>query len=53
VAVLDTEKRRIESSFSFIAKPDGFSIPDEAAAIHGITTEIDIDYYNFIQARLA
>jgi len=25
---------------SFIIKPDGFKIPDEAAMIHGITTDL-------------
>jgi DNA polymerase III subunit epsilon len=28
------------SSVSLIIKPDGFTIPEEASAIHGITTEI-------------
>lgn len=31
------------SSISVIIRPDGFTIPDEAAAIHGITTELAMD----------
>jgi len=27
---------------SFIIKPDGFKIPDEAAMIHGITTDFAV-----------
>lgn len=36
---LCNEKGRILNTFSSIVIPEGFTIPDEAAAIHGITTE--------------
>lgn len=39
-AVLDTEERRIKSQFSLIVQPEGFTIPEEASNIHGITTGI-------------
>lgn len=35
----DTESRKIVSSLDLIIRPDGWEIPDEVAAIHGITTE--------------
>lgn len=35
----DTTTREIVSSIDLIIRPDGWEIPDEVAAIHGITTE--------------
>lgn len=35
----DTDSREIISSVDLIIRPDGWEIPDEVAAIHGITTE--------------
>ncbi len=34
----DSENHRLETG-NFIVRPDGFSIPDDAARVHGITTE--------------
>ena len=39
-AVLDTETMKIVESYSSYAKPEGWEIPAEATAIHGITTEM-------------
>lgn len=36
--LLDQEGRRVDA-FDVIIKPDGWTIPDDVAAIHGITTE--------------
>ena len=41
-ALLTDEEGDDVDSFSVIIKPDGFTIPTEAAAIHGITTETAI-----------
>ena len=38
-AIVDSETRETIASIELIAKPDGWVIPDEVAAIHGITTE--------------
>lgn len=38
-AIVDSESRETIASVELIAKPDGWVIPDEVAAIHGITTE--------------
>ena len=38
-AIVDSESRETIASVEWIAKPDGWVIPDEVAAIHGITTE--------------
>jgi DNA polymerase III subunit epsilon len=38
-SIVDTESRRVVSSLHLIAKPDGWTIPDECAELHGITTE--------------
>lgn len=38
-ALVDGESREVIASIDLIAKPDGWTIPDEVAAIHGITTE--------------
>jgi len=35
----DLDTRQIITSFDLIAKPEGWTIPDEVAAIHGITNE--------------
>lgn len=35
----DADSRELVDSFEAIVKPDGWKIPDEVAAIHGITTE--------------
>lgn len=37
--LVDSESRKVIQSLDLIAKPDGWIIPDEVAAIHGITTE--------------
>lgn len=37
--LVDLDTRRIVSTLDVICKPDGWLIPDEVAAIHGITTE--------------
>lgn len=36
----DEESREVVATLDLIIKPDGWVIPDEVAAIHGITTEI-------------
>ena len=38
--VLCEEDGHERASFNFIVRPDGWEIPDEVAAIHGITTDI-------------
>jgi DNA polymerase III epsilon subunit-like protein len=37
--VVDTEVNRITQSMNLIVCPDGWEIPPEASAVHGITTE--------------
>lgn len=37
--VVDSVTRKTLASIDLVAKPDGWSIPDEVASIHGITTE--------------
>lgn len=37
--LVDLDSRRIVSTLDVICRPEGWTIPDEAAAIHGITTE--------------
>jgi len=37
--LVDLDTRETISSMDVIVKPDGWTIPDEVAAIHGITTE--------------
>jgi DNA polymerase-3 subunit epsilon len=39
-ALLTDDKGEEKASINLIIKPDGFTIPVEASAIHGITTEI-------------
>ena len=38
-ALVNTDTREIVQSLDVIIRPDGWEIPDEVAAIHGITTE--------------
>ena len=38
--LVDEDTRKVISSFDLIAKPAGWEIPDDVAAIHGITTEL-------------
>lgn len=38
-ALVDLESRDIIASLDVIVRPDGWEIPDEVAAVHGITTE--------------
>jgi len=42
-AVIDSETRDVIASLDFTVRPDGWTIPDEVAAIHGITTERALD----------
>lgn len=39
-ALVDLDTRRVLSSLDVIVRPSGWTIPDEVAAIHGITTEL-------------
>lgn len=39
-ALVDLDTRKTISSMDVIVKPDGWTIPDEVAAVHGITTEM-------------
>ncbi|HBN16147.1 MAG: DNA polymerase III subunit epsilon [Gammaproteobacteria bacterium] len=41
--LVDEETREISDQMDVIIKPDGWVIPDEVAAIHGITTERAMD----------
>jgi DNA polymerase III subunit epsilon len=41
--LVDLDTRQILSTLDVICKPDGWLIPDEVAAIHGITTEMAAD----------
>jgi DNA polymerase-3 subunit epsilon len=41
--VCNAETREIIKEIDVIVKPDGWTIPDEVAAIHGITTEIALE----------
>lgn len=38
--LVDIDARKVLSTLDVIVKPDGWTIPDEVAAIHGITTEL-------------
>jgi DNA polymerase-3 subunit epsilon len=42
-AVFDPLTRLTKESFCAIIKPDGWTIPDDVAAVHGITTERALD----------
>jgi len=39
-AILTSDLGQTIDSYSFIVKPDGWTIPDDASAIHGITNEV-------------
>lgn len=39
-AVVDAETRQVLSSLDLMIRPNGWTIPDEVSAIHGITTEM-------------
>lgn len=41
--LVDLDTRKTISSMDLIVRPDGWTIPDEVAAIHGITTEYALD----------
>ncbi len=38
--LVDIDTRKVLSTIDVMCKPDGWLIPDEVAAIHGITTEM-------------
>ena len=42
-ALLYNEAGELMDSFEAIIRPDGWTIPDEAARVHGITTEMAMD----------
>jgi DNA polymerase-3 subunit epsilon len=42
-ALVDLDTRNIINSIDLVIKPDGWTIPDAVAAIHGITTEHAMD----------
>ena len=37
--IVDTETKRVNQSINLVVRPDGWEIPEEAANVHGITTE--------------
>lgn len=41
--LVDMDSRKVLSTLDVIVKPDGWIIPDDVAAIHGITTEMAAD----------
>jgi len=41
--LVDLDTRKVLSTIDVICKPDGWLIPDEVAAVHGITTEMAAD----------
>lgn len=41
--LVDMDSREVEQSLDVIIKPDGWTIPDDVANIHGITTERAMD----------
>lgn len=41
--LVDLDSRKIISTIDLIIRPDGWEIPDEVAAVHGITTERAMD----------
>ena len=44
-ALLYNEVGELMESFEAIIRPDGWTIPDEAARVHGITTEMAMDSF--------
>jgi DNA polymerase-3 subunit epsilon len=42
-ALVDLDSRKTLASIDLIIRPDGWTIPDDVAAIHGITTERAMD----------
>lgn len=42
--LFDDDSGRVLHSMNFIIRPDGWTIPDEVAAVHGITTEFAINH---------
>lgn len=42
-ALVDLDTKRELATLDLIVRPDGWTIPDEVAAIHGITTEMAMD----------
>jgi len=42
--LVDLDTREIVSSMDVIVRPDGWEIPQEVAAIHGITTETALEF---------
>lgn len=42
-ALVDLDSRKTLASIDLIVRPDGWTIPDDVAAIHGITTERAMD----------
>lgn len=43
-AILYNEQRRVVAELNLLVKPDGWTIPAEATAVHGITTEMCEQY---------
>jgi len=41
--LVDLNERKVVSTMNLIVKPEGWEIPEETAAIHGITTEMAMD----------
>lgn len=41
--LVDVTSRKVLSTIDVMVRPDGWLIPDEAAAVHGITTEMAAD----------
>lgn len=54
--LVDADTRRVISTIDLIVRPDGWEIPDEVAAVHGITTEyaqaVGVDEATAVQALL-
>ena len=42
--LFDDEAGRVLHALNFIIQADGWTVPDEAAAVHGITTEIALSH---------
>lgn len=50
--LFDDESGDVLHAMNFIIKPDGWTIPDEVAAVHGITTEIATKHGIHMRAAL-